>query len=261
MKRFIALALLIAILSCFVISCESNELEYIPTGTSTSTDQSSETEIAPGHTYTDDGNCTTALYCDECGELLREAKSKHNYSNIVDYSFVNDGINEGGIKTVACSNTSCTITTTNTFDKFIKALGYSVAEFESTNTATLTASYIFNSQNLTDYSNYLSKVNGKRVKFEYGILVYVEGQITGAPLTKSGSEAYGVVKVDLTGANGLNDFSVPKISKNAYDDGIFICSYMIIGNELYYIQSDNIYSEKEYKSLMPVTVNMVLGIE
>ena len=164
MKRFIALALLVAVLSCFIISCESNNLDYIPTGTSTSTNQSSETEIAPGHTYTDDGDCTTPLYCDDCGELLLEAKASHSYSKTVDYSFVNDGINEGGIKTVACSNASCTLTITRTFDNFVKALGYSVAEFESTNTATLTASYIFNAQNLTDYSNYLSKLNGKRVK-------------------------------------------------------------------------------------------------
>lgn len=262
MKKVISIALLIVILSCLIISCNNNDgYDYTPMGTNTSTSSNQEPTIAPGHTYTDDGDCKTALICDECGEVLIEANTTHKYTTVQEYSFVNDDINMGGVRTVSCSNYGCSCVTKQPFEPFVKALGYSVAEFESSKSATITASYIFNAQDLIDYSDYLSQVNNKRIKFEYGILIYIEGQVSGAPITKAGAEAYGVVKAELTRVNGINDFSVPKIGKNAYDSGIYICAYLILNNELYYIQSNNVYTEGEYKSLKPVTVNMLLGNE
>lgn len=247
------------IISCLVISCNNNtDSGYIPMPDYTDTNEPSN---AFEHTYTDDDNCTTALYCDECGELLLKAQSTHNYTIPTNYYFVDDNINMGGVRTVACSNTECKVETEESFDQFIKALGYSVTEFESTQNATITASFVFNAQDLIDYSDYLSEAKGKRVKFEYGILIYIDGQVSGAPLSKNGTESNNVVKANLTRVNGINDFSVPKIGQKNYDQGICFCAYMIFGSDIYYIQGDNVYTASEYKSLKPVTVNMILGNE
>lgn len=261
MKRFISVALLVVIMSFLIIGCQNNKFDYVPMPSDTNTDISEGANDFPGHEWTDDGDCTTPIHCNTCNELLVDASTSHKYEKVIEYSFVDENINMGGVKTVACTNPYCSSTKEVSFSKFINALGYSILEFEESKSATMTASYFFNSTDLIDYSNYLNEATQKRLKFEYGMLVYMQGQVNGAPISNNGTVVSGVAKADLTRSHGISDFSVPKIGQKNYDTGIFICAYLILGNDVYYIQGDNVYTASEYKSLKPVTVNMILGNE
>lgn len=246
MKKAFLVALSVLFIASMFFGCKSKNAPS--SGTSTDT---------PSHTFTDDGDCTTPVICTTCGEIITEAKTEHDYA-FVDPSFILGG----GAYNLKCTNLNnkCTATIEKETNPLLIPFGYSVNEKTSENgevLATITTSFQFNAGEILEYAKYLSKNYTQKIYYEYGIIVYINGTVNSKPINSSGAITDSdVIKANYTGAGGVNDFSIPGISTSNYDKELIICAYMIFDDQVYYIQSNNVYTD--YKEIKPITVNKIL---
>lgn len=261
MKKVISLGLAFIAVVAMLIGCGKNSSTTntstatinTNTSSSTSTNTNTSTNNVSEHTYEDDGDCTTAAYCNICGELALEAK-EHNFDGSLSYSLRNDSFLQGGMRTAICTNDGCDGMSVLDVKPFIKSYGYSITEYE--NTATITSSYAFNSDEFKYYSNYLNDSLDDDVKIEYGIIGYIKRMVKSEPLKSNGSIASYVINASLTNYSGMNDFSVSGIGTDFYNEDIVICAYIRINEDIYYIQGNEIFTD--YTKLLPVTANYLL---
>ncbi|MBO5338297.1 MAG: hypothetical protein J6A96_01205 [Clostridia bacterium] len=259
MKRAISLILSFVFIIAMLIGCgKSNSNTYTSTGTTntnTNSSTSTDTDIVSEHTYEDDGDCTTAEYCDTCGELALEAVD-HNFSGSLSYNLRNDDFLQGGIRTAFCTNEGCNGVAVLDVKPFIESYGYSITEYEKT--ATITSSYAFNNSEIVYYLNYLNDTLDKDVDIEYGIIGYIKRMVKTEPIKQNGYSASYVIKAELSNFSGINDFSIPGIGTDFYDEEIIICAYIKIGNDIYYVQGNKIVTD--YTELVSVTANRLKNV-
>lgn len=260
MKKAISLILALSFMVAVLAGCGNTDTDYLPS--SSSGTESTDTDIASLHKYEDDGNCTTPVFCSDCGELVIQAKEAHDYKAVLSYTFTDDNFLNGGTRIVKCSNLDgdgCLASIEEDVPSFAGALGYAVTEYEENGytSATITSSFNFNMTAMKNYADYLSQEKQKQVKFEYGVIVYVDALVSFPPLRVNGSAANGVIKGSYLGASGVNDFSIPGIAPGSYDEDIILCGYFIFDDQIYYLQSNSLYTD--YNDLVPVSVNKILN--
>lgn len=204
------------------------------------------------HSYTDDGDCTTPAVCSLCGEDVY-VEASHNFDKAISYSYNDGNFLLSGKKTVACSNTGCTVTNEADANALIDSLGYSIREFQRNDYThySLTASYIFNAKEIKEYANSLGK------EYEYGILCFIPSIIgNDPPLNNSGDPDPTTLKLTYTDINGACDLTIPSINEAEKNDQFVFAAYLRVGADVYYIQSDRI--TKNYKELTISSCAIVL---
>lgn len=255
MKKSIALLLSLVFAITLFIGCEDkNSSTYTgPSSTNTSTDSIA----SHTHSIIDDGNCLTPAYCSDCGEMAIDAQ-EHKYNDSVSFEFNDDNFLLGGSRLAHCSNEGCTYATTKIVSPFIYSYGYSVCEYNTNDwpSATITASYDFNLDDIRYYLIYLNNNNDKKISIEYGTLGYVKDLVKYAPLKANGSPAPYVIKENFSNKNDINDFSISRIGVDYYDEEIVICAYFIIDKDIYYIQGNRIITD--YQELETITVSSLI---
>ncbi len=262
MKRALALILAFVLMATLIIGCGKGNTDTstdTSNGTNNNTNTSTNTDIVSPHTYQDDGDCTTAEYCTACGELALEAR-EHDFSSSLSYSLRDDSFLQGGTRNAKCVNDDCEATAVLDVNPFIETYGYSVTEYDKNDrkSATITASFAFNKEEIDNYASYLSDTTGKTVKIEYGIIGYIKRMVKFQPVRANGKTASYVIKANFSGFSGINDFSIPGIGSDFYGEEIIICSYIIIGDQVYFIQGNELITD--YTQLTSATAEMLLKV-
>ena len=188
--------------------------------------------VAVDHKVTDDHNCETALLCDACQAVIKEAMTHA----LVDSIVYENGFLESGIQGIICQNEGCTAANeTNEIDALFVFGGYSVPlEGEKDSIA------------------YTVKVNYEMIKaykeltgkaFKYGIVAssVLENK---NPVLENGTPNEGSAMAELTGT----EYSILKIRITNIDDPsqeLHCCAYYIFDDKVMYIGKDGLSDKAE----------------
>ena len=116
-----------------------------------------------GHTVENDNDCTTALACEDCGEVLENAYDKHDENVTIEYK---DGYSSVGCKNVICSR--CDYAVTEEAPALFVCNGYSVPEDGKDGIA---IGYTINVEAIKEYE----KASGKNLK--YGVFAVLKDKL------------------------------------------------------------------------------------
>lgn len=162
-----------------------------------------------------------------------DMECEHNYVTSA-LSFEDDFCLNGGVRTLTCD--ICGETTTEEFNKFAEIIGYSAS-----NTAII-GTYNISSQALKEYATL------NKLKLNYGFIVASQNSIKeyGNPVDpETGYVGKSMLKYDMLYDNNVvQDVIIsnikydPYLEENPLDKMLFVAYYVLIGDNVYYIQNE-----------------------
>lgn len=180
------------------------------------------------HEYTDDNDCSTAVFCDICGDEVVPAKVHRLRSARIEYP--DNNFLAEGTRYIVCITNGCDYTDERVAEPFMSALGYS---FSGGN---ICASYSVNSLAMEEYRS----VYG--ILFEYGLLTTSKANLDslegGEALDEEGEPANSkIIKADFTDSRfSVCDLILSGLSEALWDAEIVISAYFKFSDETYYVQ-------------------------
>lgn len=209
--------------SCFI--CDSQIGEVIP--------------ATGNHTTVDDHDCTTALVCTVCNNVLTEA-----LEHIIETQYLyENGYAQNGEKIVGCTREGCEHGTTTAIPKLFDSYGYSKNEVGEG----ISCKVFVNKLAVEDYKSYLQSKNAEAT-IEYGVVAAIaatDGDSKPVDTNGTVAEGYNAVIASLTNTNyAILEVKLCGISNK--DLELNCNAYIIIDANVYYINDDetNDYAKK-----------------
>ncbi len=184
-----------------------------------------------GHTAGEnDYDCTTALGCiyagDGCGYLFEEAR-QHVMAE--EYTYENGYLKSGTYKN-ACANEGCGHGEESEISPLATSKGYSLEE--GTNSGAIVFGITFNREAILAYESYLG------TKIEFGLLASNEHE---SPLNDDASAKTGTVKTSFEDTKySIFHLKLTNIAKDKWDSQLHLGAYLVIGNEISYVNNKEI---------------------
>ncbi|MBQ7907537.1 MAG: hypothetical protein IJ309_06135 [Clostridia bacterium] len=190
----------------------------------------------------DDGRCETALICPDCGDTVKEALT-HDFVP-VDLVAHEDGALYGITKYDACTNEGCGAKRTTTHNTFFEQVGYSISQ------DSISSSFYSFPTVLKAYAKF------KNIKLDFGLIATSEKGLGGSlPLKADGTPNSFVKKSSFVGSSSfMHDIKINNVTSDILNEKFLICYYVILGDDIYYIQRGNIITS--YEGLYFVSHNM-----
>jgi len=205
------------------------------------------TALATGkHTYVDDFNCETALDCETCEKIAKEALVHSKVINAI-YS---EGYFVNGSCTTVCTNEGCGLDITESLMPIFVSYGYSMTEDEIGGKLSMSQFFGIDKANLGKYTTLTGNA------FEYGFVVSSNAD----PLNEANSGLIAEGKTYITTQNGFkHDYfavAVAGFTDATVDNALTFCVYVKDGAKVSYldngetVETVNMKSYNQIKALL-----------